>query len=84
MANFVFKNVTALGAAQVLENGDLIQMCMIETAIEGISLKGKVLSDIASFNVPNSEMVGKDQPITAAWEYIKNTLAPQWVDENYS
>lgn len=84
MANFVLKNVTASGAAQVLENGDIIQMCVIETEIKGISLIGKVLIDITSLTIPNSEMVNKPQPITAAWDYIKNTLAPQWVAENYS
>lgn len=84
MANFVFKNVTANGVAQVLENGDIIQMCMVETEIQGISLVGKTLVDITSFTIPNSEMVGKPQPITAAWDYVKNTLAPQWVVDNYS
>jgi hypothetical protein len=84
MANFVFKNVTASGAAQVLENGDIIQVCIIETEIEGIPLEGKILIDIQSLTVPNSEMVDKPQPITAAWDYIKNTLAPQWVIDNYS
>ena len=84
MASFVLKNITAMGAAKVLENGDLVQSCMIETEIKDISLTGKVLTDFASFTVPNAEMVGKPQPVTAAWDYIKNTLAPQWVVDNYS
>jgi hypothetical protein len=84
MANFVFKNVTAIGTAQVLENGDLIQPCMIETSIEQIVLENKFLNDLVTFTIPNSEMVGKPQPITAAWDYIKNVLAPQWVVDNYS
>lgn len=84
MANFVFKNVTAMGAAQVLENGDLVQLCMVETEIKDIPLTGKVLNDVTSFTVPNTEMVGKPQPVTAAWDYIKNTLAPKWVVDNYS
>ena len=84
MANFVYKNVTAVGTAQILENGDLIQSCMIDTAIEGIVLEGKILNDIVAFTVPNSEMVGKPQPLTATWDYIKDVLAPQWVADNYT
>lgn len=84
MANFVYKNVSALGTAQVLENGDLVQNCMIDTAIEGIVLENKLLNDVVEFTVPNSEMVGKPQPLTAAWDYIKDVLAPQWVTVNYS
>lgn len=84
MASFVYKNVTAIGAAQVLENGDLVQNCMIDTAIEGIVLEGKVLNDIVEFTVPNSEIAGTPQPLTAAWDYIKDVLAPQWVADNYA
>jgi len=84
MANFVYKNVLAVGTAQVLENGDLVQSCMIDTAIEGIVLEGKILNDIVAFTVPNEEMVGKPQPLTAAWDYIKDVLAPQWVADNYA
>jgi hypothetical protein len=29
-------------------------------------------------------MVGKPQPLTAAWDYIKDVLAPQWVADNYA
>ncbi len=84
MANFTLKNVTPVGVAQIQENGDLIQPCMIETLIEGIVLQDKTITDIASFTVPNSEMAGKPQPITAAWDYIKNVLAPEWVAINYA
>lgn len=84
MASFVYKNVNALGTAQVLENGDLVQNCMIDTAIEGIVLENKVLNDIVEFTVPNSEIVGTPQPLTAAWDYIKDVLAPQWVADNYA
>lgn len=84
MASFVYKNVTAIGTAQVLENGDLVQNCMIDTAIEGIVLEGKVLNDIVEFTVPNSEIAGTPQPLTAAWDYIKDVLAPQWVANNYA
>jgi len=83
MANFVYKNVTAVGTAQVLENGDLVQSCMIDTEIEGIVLEGKILNDVIHFTVPNEEMAGKPQPLTAAWEYVKFVLAPQWVEDNY-
>jgi hypothetical protein len=84
MANFVYKNVTAVGTAQVLENGDLVQSCMIDTEIEGIVLEGKILNDVIHFTVPNEEMAGKPQPLTAAWDYIKDVLAPQWVADNYA
>lgn len=84
MASFVYKNVTALGTAQVLENGDLVQTCMVDTAIEGIVLENKVLNDVVEFIVPNSEIVGTPQPLTAAWDYIKDVLAPQWVADNYA
>lgn len=84
MANFVYKNVSALGTAQVLENGDLVQNCMIDTAIEGIVLENKLLNDLVSFTVPNSEIAGTPQPLTAAWDYIKDVLAPQWVADNYA
>lgn len=84
MANFVFKNVTPIGTAQVLENGDLVQPCMIDTAIENIVLQGKILNDIVSFTVPNAEMAGKPQPLTAAWDFIKDFLAPEWVAVNYA
>ena len=84
MASFVYKNVTAVGTAQVLENGDLVQTCMIDTAIEGIVLENKVLNDVVEFTVPNSEIVGTPQPLTAAWDYIKDLLAPQWVANNYA
>jgi hypothetical protein len=83
MANFVYKNVSAIGTAQILENGDLVQQCIIDTAIEGIVLENKVLNDVVQFTIPNSEMAGKPQPLTAAWNYIKDVLSPQWVSENY-
>ena len=84
MASFVYKNVSALGTAQVLENGDLVQNCMIDTAIEGIVLENKLLNDVVEFTVPNSEIAGTPQPLTAAWDYIKDVLAPQWVANNYA
>ena len=84
MASFVYKNVTAIGTAQVLENGDLVQNCMIDTAIEGIVLENKLLNDLVEFTVPNSKIAGTPQPLTAAWDYIKDVLAPQWVANNYA
>lgn len=84
MANFVYKNIIAVGTAQILENGDLVQQCIIDTAIEDIVLQDKSLSDIVGFIVPNSEMAGKPQPLTAAWDYIKDVLAPKWVADNYA
>ena len=84
MVKFKLKNVSPIGVAQIQENGDLVQQCILETLIEGIVLQDKNITDITSFTVPNSEMVGKPQPITSAWDYIKNILAPEWVDINYA
>lgn len=84
MANFRLNNISAIGGAQIKEGGSIIQQCMLEIAIDGIALQDKKLSDIVSFEVPNAEMVGKPQPIVAAWDYIKNVLAPEWVAENYA
>lgn len=84
MANFVLKNVQATGSASFNENGDLTQPCMVYTEIENIVLQGKVLCDLVEFIVPNSVMSTSDTPIIAAWDYIKDTLAPQWVVNNYS
>jgi hypothetical protein len=67
----------------VLENGDTIQGCNIITKIDGISLQGKTVCDYVDFIVPNAIMVGSPTPTVAGWEYIKNTLAPQWVIDNY-
>jgi len=84
MAKFVLKNVQAAGSASFNENGDLTQPCMVYTEIQDIALQGKVLCDIVDFIVSNGIMSDSQTPIIAAWEHIKDTLAPNWVSENYS
>jgi len=80
----VLKKVEAIGNANILENGNTIQRCLLTTELEGVSIVGKQFSDIVEFEIPNSEMVGKDKPLVSGWDYIKNVLAPQWVIDNYS
>jgi hypothetical protein len=83
MITFSLYNLTAMGSAIVSENGDTLQKCIVETKIEGIISNNKILTDVIDFIVPNSVMVGSSTPTVAGWDYIKNTLAPQWVADNY-
>ena len=84
MVQFILDNVIAMGSARVLENGDTIQNCNVITKIDGIVSQNKTLCDNVDFLVPNSVMVGSPYPTVAAWDYIKNTLAPEWVALNYA
>lgn len=84
MANFQLKEVQAIGTASVQADGSLIQSCMVITEITGIKSSGKTLSDLTTFEVPNSIMSGQEEPLNVAWNYIKNDLAPQFVIDNYS
>ena len=82
--NIILKRVEAIGNANILENGNTIQRCMITTELEGVVIIGKQFSDMVEFEIPNSEMAGKEQPLTSGWAYIRDVLAPQWVIANYS
>ena len=82
--NIILKEVKAIGNANILENGNTIQRCMVTTELEGVVILGKQFSDMVEFEIPNSEMVGKEQPLTSGWAYIRDVLAPQWVIDNYS
>jgi hypothetical protein len=84
MANFVFKEVTAVGTASLGPDGSLTQSCMVVTEIQGIKKVGKTLNDLTEFVVPNSVMSGQNEPLIAAWNHIKDILAPQFVTESYS
>ena len=84
MISFVLNNITAMGSAQVLENGDTKQNCLLETKIEGIVTQNKIINDVVEFTVPNSVMAGSPTPTVAGWEYIANILAPEWVAINYA
>lgn len=83
MATFQLKEVQALGTASVHPDGSLTQSCMVITEILGIKVDGKTLTDLASFEVPNSVMANQAEPLTVAWNYIKDVLAPQFVADTY-
>lgn len=84
MISFILNNITAMGSAQVLENGDTKQNCLLETKIEGIILQDKIINDVVEFTIPNSIMADSPTPTIAGWDYIVNTLAPEWVAINYA
>lgn len=83
MANFQLKEVQAIGTASIQADGSLTQSCMVITEIQGIKVQGKTLSDLASFEVPNSVMASQAEPLLAAWNHIKDVLAPQFVADTY-
>jgi hypothetical protein len=83
MATFQLKEVQAIGTASVQPDGSLTQSCMVITEILGIKVDGKTLNDLASFEVPNSIMANQAEPLTVAWNYIKDVLAPQFVADTY-
>jgi hypothetical protein len=83
MATFQFKEVQALGTASIHSDGSLTQSCMVVTEILGIKADGKTLNDLESFEVPNSVMANQAEPLTVAWNYIKDVLAPQFVADTY-
>lgn len=84
MASFTLKEVIANGTAQVLENGSLIQTCVLIISIEGIASQGKTISEIVDFEVENNVMSNTQEPLVVAWTYIKEVLAPQWLVDNFS
>jgi len=84
MVNFVLKNVTTAGSAILGSDGSLTQSCLIVIEIQGIKKSGKTLNDLIDFNVPNDIMSGKNEPLTFAWDYIKNVLVPNYIKDFYS
>lgn len=83
MATFTLKEVQAIGTASIHPDGSLTQSCMVVTEILGIKTDDKTLSDLASFEVPNSVMASQAEPLLAAWNHIKDVLAPQFVADTY-
>lgn len=83
MISFVLNNITAMGSAQVLENGDTKQNCLLEVLIDGIELKNQLINNVVEFTIPNSIMAGSPTPTISGWEYIKNVLAPEWILNNF-
>lgn len=84
MIEFTLNSVSAVGNANVQENGDTIQNCIIEIKITGLQIGEKIISDMVELTVPNSVFVGADMPTVAGWLHIQNVLAPQWVADNYT
>jgi hypothetical protein len=84
MITFSIKDLTATGNAIILDNGDVLQRCLITVKINGIVSNDKTLNDLIEFTIPNTVMAGSPTPILTGWEYIKNTLAPEWVAINYA
>lgn len=83
MATFALKEVQAVGTASIQEDGSLTQSCMVITEIQEIKADGKTLSDLTSFEVPNSVMANQAEPLRAAWIHIKTVLAPEFVLDTY-
>lgn len=83
MATFALKEVQALGTASIHPDGSLTQSCMVITEILGIKTDGKTLSDLTNFEVSNDIMSGQAEPLIAAWNHIKDVLAPQFVADTY-
>lgn len=83
MATFTLKEVQAVGTASIHEDGSLVQSCMVVTEIQGIKAQGKTLSDLASFEVPNSVMANQAEPLKAAWTHIQTVLATEFVADTY-
>lgn len=84
MATFALKEVQAVGTATIQADGSLVQSCMVITEILEIKAQNKTLSDVASFEVPNSVMANQAEPLKAAWAHIQNVLAPAFVSDNYA
>lgn len=83
MIQFTFKDAIARGPAAVAASGDVTQLCLVTTEITGAVIQGKILQDLVEFTVPNAIFTASDKPAVAAMDYINDTLAPEWVDDNY-
>ena len=83
MIGFELKEVRAIGNANILENGNCIQKCMITVDVVGVVILDQQLNNIVDFEIPNSIMAASSTPLLAGWEYIKTVLAPEWVANNF-
>ena len=84
MIGFDLKEVRAIGNANILDNGNCIQKCMMTVDVVGVVILDQQLNNIVDFEIPNSIMAASSTPLLAGWEYIRDVLAPQWVIDNYS
>ena len=83
MIGFELKEVRAIGNANILDNGNCIQKCMMTVDVVGVVILDQQLNNIVDFEIPNSIMAASSTPLLAGWEYIRDVLAPQWVANNY-
>ena len=83
MIGFELKEVRAIGNANILDNGNCIQKCMMTVDVVGVVILDQQLNNIVDFEIPNSVMAASSTPLLAGWEYIKTVLAPEWVANNY-
>ena len=83
MIGFELREVRAIGNANILDNGNCIQKCMMTVDVVGVVISDQQLNNIVDFEIPNSVMVGSETPLLAGWEYIRDVLAPEWVANNY-
>lgn len=82
---FVLVSAIARGAAAIdAATGDVTQECLVTITVTGIEKDDVEIQDTVPFTVPNSEMTGESKPAVSAMEYINNTLAPQYVTDNYT
>ena len=83
MIGFELKEVRAIGNANILDNGNCIQKCMMTVDVVGVVILDQQLNNIVDFEIPNSIMAASSTPLLAGWEYIRDVLAPQWVANYY-
>jgi hypothetical protein len=83
MIGFELKEVRAIGNANILDNGNCIQKCMMTVDVVGVVILDQQLNNIVDFEIPNSVMAASSTPLLAGWEYIKTVLAPEWVANNF-
>ena len=83
MIGFDLKEVRAIGNANILDNGNCIQKCMMTVDVVGVVILDQQLNNIVDFEIPNSVMAASSTPLLAGWEYIRDVLAPEWVANNY-
>lgn len=83
MIGFEIKKIVAIGSATILESGNTTQDCHIEIEMTGLVIGSKRIIEIITFEVPNSEVSMTQVPLYSAWMYIRDTLAPAWLSDNY-
>ena len=83
MIHFILESITSIDYS-VLENGDILQTCSLIVKLEGTIIKNKTIKQGVQFIVPNEIMASSPTPALAAWKYIQEVLAPDWIAANYA